>query len=64
MTDIFTELQESYFFYPKTDVANNHEEIPYQSILWRIFTSVTDKNNKKFCIEIGKSIPNRGLVLN
>ena len=64
MTDVFTELQDSYFFYPRTDVANNHEEIPYQPILRRIFTSVIDKIIKKFRIEIGKSSPNRGLVLN
>ena len=33
MSDIFTELQDSYFFYPKTSVANNQEEIPYQPVL-------------------------------
>ena len=63
MSDVFTELQDSYFFYPKTSVANNHEEIPYQPVLRRVFTSVIDKN-KKFRIEIGKSIPHCGLVLN
>ena len=51
------------FFYPRTYAANNQEEILYQPILWRIFTSVIDKNNKRFRVEIGKSIPNRGLVL-
>ena len=50
-------------FYPRTDPANSQEEISYQPILWRIFTSVIDKN-KRFWMEIGKSIPNRGLVLN
>ena len=64
MTDVFTGLQDSYFFYPKTAVANNHDNIPYKSVLWRVFTSITDKNNKKFRIKIGKSIPNCGLVLN
>ena len=64
MSDVFAELQDSYFFYPRTDAANSQEEIPYQPILWRIFTSVIDKNNKRFCLEIGKSIPNRGLILN
>ena len=64
MSDIVTELQDSYFFYPKISVANNHEEIPYQPVLWRVFTSVIDKNNKKFHIEIGKSISHCGLVLN
>ena len=58
MSDIFAELHDSYFFYPRTDAANSQEEIPYQSILWGIFTSVIDKNNKRFRIEIGKSIPN------
>ena len=64
MTEILTEFQDSYFFYPKTNVANNHEEIPYQPVLWHVFTSVIDKNNKKFHIEIGQSIPRCGLVLN
>ena len=62
MSDVFVELQDS-FFYPRTYAANNQEEILYQPILWRIFTSVIDKNNKRFRVEIGKSIPNRGLVL-
>ena len=52
------------FFYPRTYAANSQEEIPYQPILWRIFTSIIDKNNKGFRIEIGKSTSNRGLVLN
>ena len=61
MSDVFTELQDSYFFYPKTSVPNNHEEILYQHVLWLTFASVIDK---KFRIEIGKSIPHTGLVLN
>ena len=61
ISDVFTELQDSYFFYPKTSVANNHEEILYQHVLWLTFASVIDK---KFRIEIGKSIPHTGLVLN
>ena len=64
MADVFVELQDSYFFYPKTSVANNYEEVPYQPILWRLFNSVIDKKNKKFRIETGKSIPHTGLVLN
>ena len=51
---VFAELQDNYFFYSRTDAANSQEEIPYQPILWRIFTSVIDKNNKRFHIEIGK----------
>ena len=52
------------FFYPRIDVANDQDNIPYQLIVWRIFPSSLNKNNKKICIEIGKSIPNHGLVLN
>ena len=33
MSDVFTELKDSYFFYPKANVANNHEEISYQPVL-------------------------------
>ena len=64
MTDVFVELQDSYFFYPKTSDANSYEEIPHQPILWQLFNSVIDKKNKKICIEIGKSIPHTQLVLN
>ena len=64
MSDVFAELQDSYFFYPNSHQVNNQEEVPYQAISWKVFTSVIDKNNKKFRIEIGKSIPNLGLVLN
>ena len=63
MADIFTELQDSSFFYPNTSVANNQEVIPYQLVLWRVFTSIIDKNNKKFRINIGKSISKHDLVL-
>ena len=63
VTGVFTELQDSYFFYPKTSVADNHEKIPYQPVLWHVFTSVIHKNDKNICIEIGKSIPKYSLVL-
>ena len=63
MSDVFSELQDSCFFYPKTTLANNHDEIPYQPVLWCIFTSTRNKRNEKFRIEIAKSIPNTGLVL-
>ena len=36
MSDVFTELQDGYFFYPKTSVANNHEKISYKPVLWLI----------------------------
>ena len=64
ITEIFTELQDSYFFYPKTSVANNQEDSPYQPVLWQTFNSVINKGNKKFRVEIGKSVKHRGLVLN
>ena len=64
MADVFVELQDNFLFYPKTSVANNFDEVPYQPILWRISNSVIDKNNKNFRIEIGKSIPHTGSVLN
>ena len=63
MSDVFSELQDSWFFYPKTTLTNNHDEIPYQPVLWRIFTSTLNKRNEKVRIEIAKSIPNTGLVL-
>ena len=44
------------FFYSKTTVANNHDEIPYQPVLWHVFTSILDKKNRKFRLEIAKSI--------
>ena len=46
MAEIFSELQDSYFFYPRTSVANNPEDIPYPPVLWRIFKSVINKGNK------------------
>ena len=64
MSDIFTVLQDSYFFYLKTSIANNQEKIRYQPVLWRAFNSVINKNNNKFRIDIGKPIPHRGLGLN
>ena len=63
MSDIFYELQDSYFFYPKTTVANNYDEASYQPVLWRIFTSTLNKRNERFRIDIAKLIPNTGLVL-
>ena len=63
MTDVFTELQDSFFFYPKQSLANNVDLVPYQPVLWRVFNSVIDKKNKKFRIETGKSIPHTGFFL-
>ena len=64
MSNVFSELQDSEFFYSNTSVANNEEVISYQPILWRIFACIINKSNKKFRMEIAKSIPNRDLVLN
>ena len=61
--DVFTELQDSLFFYPKQSLANNFDQVPYQPVLWRLFNSVIDKKHKKFRTEIEKSIPHTGLVL-
>ena len=47
MIVVFIELQDSYFFCPNTSVANNHEQVPYQPILWRVFNSVIDKKSQK-----------------
>ena len=64
MANVFVELQDSLFFYPKRSVGNNFDQVPYQPISWRVFNSVIDKKNKKFHIEFGKSIPHTELVLN
>ena len=64
MSDVFTELQDSYFFHPKTSVANNQEKFPYEPVLWRVFSSVINKNNNNFRTDIAKSIPHSDLVLN
>ena len=60
MSIVYNELQDSYFLYPKNDQTNS----PYQPILWRVFTEGIDKNIKRFLLEIAKSIPHQGLVLN
>ena len=64
ISDIFSELQDSYFFYPKTSLANNQDKLLNQPFLWRAFNSVINKNNKNFRIEIAKPIPHSSLVLN
>ena len=33
MSDVFEELQDSYFFVPNTKVANNDEQKPYQPVI-------------------------------
>ena len=41
------------------------EDMPYQPILWKIFTNVIDKTNKIiFRIEIGKTVKAFNLVYN
>ena len=64
MTDMFVELQDSCFFYPKTCPANNQENIPYQPVLWRVYNKIINKNSNKFYIEIAKSSPHHDLFLN
>ena len=63
MNDVFFELQNAYFFCPKTTPANNEQPKPYQPVLWRVFTKIIDKDKKKIFIEIAKSIPKYDLVL-
>ena len=46
MTNVFTELQDSFFFYPKQSLANNVDLVPYQPVLC-VFNSVIDKKKKK-----------------
>ena len=64
MTEIFVELQDSYFFYPKTRPANNQENSPYQPVLWRVYNKFINKISNKFYTEIAKSISHHDLVLN
>ena len=52
------------FFYPKKSVVKNFHQVSYQPILWHVFNSVIDKNNKKFRVQVGKAIPHTELVLN
>ena len=49
------------FFIPNTKVANNYEDKPYQPVMWRVYNRPSNK--KEFRIEIAKSIPHIGLVL-
>ena len=64
MHEVFVELQDAYFFYPTTQKANKEESIPYQPVLWCVFTNVIDKNRKTIYIPIAKSIFSNDLVLN
>ena len=34
MSDVFTELQDSYFFHPKCNYGSNQEQISYQPVWW------------------------------
>ena len=64
VNDVFVELQDVYFFSPKTIPANDKEPKPYQPVLWRVFTNIIDKIRKQFYIQIAKSIPSYDIVLN
>ena len=58
LTKPYNKLKSAYFFSARKDM-------PYQPILWRIFTNVIDKNNKIiFRIEIGKTVKAFNLVYN
>ena len=45
MRDVYVELKDAYLFSPNA-VANNAEPKPYQPVLWRVFTSIIDKNRR------------------
>ena len=45
MRDVYVELKDAYLFSPNT-VANNAEPKPYQPVLWRVFTSIIDRNRR------------------
>ena len=64
MSDVCIELKDAYFCSPNNNVANNAESKPYQSVLWRVFTSIIDKNRRQFYIGIAKSDPSDNLILN
>ena len=63
MHDVFVDLQDAYFFQPNTNRLINNENKPFQPVMWRVFNSTIDRNTKKCRIEIVKSIPHVGLVL-
>ena len=52
MHEVFVELQDAYFFSLKRTQANSHESIPYQPVLWPVFTNVIDKNRKKITLQL------------
>ena len=54
---MFECLQNSYFFNPRTDM-------PYQPILWRVFTQNIDKTCDKYRLQIAKTVKSSNLVLN
>ena len=64
MNDVFVELQDAYFYNPNTKPANNVEPKPYQSVLWRVFATIIEKNKKQFHIQIAKSILSDNVILN
>ena len=56
LTKCYDELKSAYFLSARIDM-------PYQSVLWQIFTDVINKNNKTiFGIEIGKTVKAFNLV--
>ena len=63
MHDVFVDLQDAYFLQPNTNRLINNEDKPFQPVMWRVFNSTIDRNTKKCRIEIVKSIPHVGLVL-
>ena len=62
MNDVYVELKDAYFFSLNTNVANNVQSKPYQPVLWRVFTNITDKNRRQFYTGIAKSVPSDNLI--
>ena len=47
MSHVFTELQDAYFFQPKTKPADNYEDKLYQPIMWRVYNRPSNKKEFK-----------------
>ena len=56
VSHIFSELKDAYFFTPKTEAIHN-TDIPFQPVLWRVFSAKTEIN-----IQIAKSKKSIGII--
>ena len=46
MSDVFIELQDSYFVTPNTKAANDYEDKPYQPVMWLDYNRPSNKKKK------------------